>query len=217
MIIPLWGLLMNYSPPTGNALSEAPAEVVADTGDDYIVAVQPFGEFDTALVSLACREIWEFYGTAMILMPVKPLPGMSWYAPRSRYRADSLLIWLELNKPEQACCILGLTDKDISCTKGDIADWGIFGYGYQPGPACVVSTFRLKRNASGDAHFRERFAKVVLHELGHNFGLPHCPATLCLMGDAKGTINTVDQEQKMLCPACCGRLKEKGFQPPVCK
>ena len=35
--------------------------------------------------------------------------------------------------------------------------------------------------------------KVVLHELGHNFGIPHCTKTEpCVMKDAVEKISTVD-------------------------
>lgn len=93
--------------------------------------------------------------------------------------------------------IVGLTEKDISTTKGEIEDWGVFGLGYLPGKACIVSTFRLGAKAEpADAERikRERLVKVVIHEIGHNFGLDHCPEIRCTMQDAMGSILTVDRE-----------------------
>lgn len=44
------------------------------------------------------------------------------------------------------------------------------GLGYRPSKACVVSSFRLQaRNR------REQFLKVLLHEIGHTYGLPTAP------------------------------------------
>jgi archaemetzincin len=40
--------------------------------------------------------------------------------------------------------VLGITDKDISSTKGVHADWGVMGLGFCPGSACVISSFRVK-------------------------------------------------------------------------
>ena len=57
--------------------------------------------------------------------------------------------------------IIGLTSKDISVTKGNIADYGVMGLGYRPGNACVASNFRLSK--SGES----QFYKIALHELGH--------------------------------------------------
>lgn len=170
------------------------------------VDLQPFGDFDTAQVSFAARELEDFYQMKTRILPALELPSSAWYASRNRYRADSLLIWLKANKAPATDHILGLTNRDISCTKDPYPDWGIFGFGYMPGKACVVSTFRLMRNNASETLLRERFAKVLLHEIGHNLGLDHCPAPQCMMGDAKGTLETVDQETKQLCQACKNKL-----------
>jgi archaemetzincin len=175
------------------------------------IALMPFNNIDSSMVSYADQEIRNFYHFTVVHLDSQPLPEMAWYPPRKRYRADSLIIWLDRNKTESVDYIVGLTDKDISCTKGQYVDWGIFGYGYMPGSACVVSTLRLKRNADRDLLY-ERFAKVLLHEIGHNLGLDHCPTVGCMMEDAKGTIVTVDNEKKELCPLC--RLKIQRFIQP---
>ncbi|HZY36520.1 MAG TPA: zinc-dependent metalloprotease family protein [Mucilaginibacter sp.] len=76
-----------------------------------------------------------------------------------------------------------------------------------------VSVFRFKQNTSAEI-FRQRLIKVCLHEIGHNFGLPHCSSgdKRCLMRDAKGTIKEVDQAQVFLCPQCRQRLcRESGI------
>ncbi len=170
--------------------------------EEILVAVQPFTGFDSALSEYAASEIEAFYGFSTEILPPRELPAAACYKPRNRYRADSLLNWLAREKPDRANFIMGLTSKDISCTKEPYEDWGIFGYGYMPGPSCVVSTFRLRKNGAGEDLFRERFAKVLLHELGHNLGLKHCPAEGCMMSDANGTIVTVDHEKKSLCESC---------------
>jgi archaemetzincin len=171
------------------------------------VGIQPFNDFDTALVNTAVKEIQEFYGFRAVKLSSRTMPQKAWYEPRKRYRADSLLIWLETNKPDSIDYIMGLTGKDISCTNGNYADWGIFGYGYIAGPACVISTLRLKRDNPNFEKLSDRFVKVLLHELGHNIGLEHCPTVGCLMEDANGTIVTVDNEKKELCPLCMQKIK----------
>ncbi|MFC2146291.1 zinc-dependent metalloprotease family protein, partial [Acidobacteriota bacterium] len=104
--------------------------------------------------------------------------------------------------------IIGLTRKDISTTKGKYYDWGIFGLAYLDAGPCVVSTFRLRRNAKSGKHFMERLIKVVIHELGHTFGASHCPEKGCVMEDARGTIKTVDAGGVGFCSRC----REKLFQ-----
>lgn len=39
--------------------------------------------------------------------------------------------------------MIGITQKDISTSKGQYADWGIMGLAYRPGNSCVASYYRL--------------------------------------------------------------------------
>lgn len=100
-----------------------------------------------------------------------------------------------------------LTNEDISTTKNNNLDWGILGLGTCPGNTCIVSTYRMQKKSVPVVLFKERLIKIILHEIGHNFGLPHCKNDPeCLMNDAEGTIATVDKEKKWLCNSCRKKL-----------
>ena len=129
---------------------------------------------------------------------------MAYYPKRNRYRADSLINFLSKHTPDGHITI-GLTTKDISTTKGAIADWGVMGLGFCPGKACIVSTFRLSK----DQKLMQLF-KVAIHELGHTQGLPHCSVKTCFMRDAEGRNPT--NEEKEFCPTCKAFLISKGWQ-----
>lgn len=175
----------------------------ATTPRQIHVALQPFGAFDPTYLALAQKEVQDFYGATVTVLPAIPLPDSAYYKPQKRYRASILLQHLRKLRPTQADYIVGLTRKDISITKDEHKDWGILGLGYRPGPSCVVSTHRLGRSARNEAHKAERFSKVLLHELGHNLGLKHCThSEQCMMQDACGSIRTIDKETKQLCSVC---------------
>jgi archaemetzincin len=150
-----------------------------------------------------------FYRMEVRILPAIPLPEKAWYAPRRRYRAESLLGFLEKIRPEDGNRMMGITTKDISTTKGKHKDWGILGLATIDGTVCVVSTFRTNDKKSEEPwkklRARYRFAKTVVHELGHNFGLEHCPNKGCIMEDAKGTVVTTDREYT-LCDDCRASL-----------
>jgi archaemetzincin len=132
------------------------------------------------------------------------LPATAFYKPRNRYRADSLIRFLRDLTPAGQVSI-GLTDKDISTSKADVADWGVMGLGFCPGQACVASSFRLAKNNK-----KEQLYKVAIHELGHTEGLPHCPVKTCLMRNAEGRNPT--NEEIGFCSSCKNFLLKKGWK-----
>jgi archaemetzincin len=128
------------------------------------------------------------------------LPHFAWYEPRHRHRADSIIKWLQqrAGKHER---FIAITTLDISTQKGKIKDYGVMGLAYLPGKACVASSYRLKDKTN--------FYKVVIHELAHTNGLPHCSDKNCYLRDAKGGDHT--SEEKSFCKKCERTLKERGW------
>jgi archaemetzincin len=97
---------------------------------------------------------------------------------------------------------VGITAKDISTTKGENKDWGVFGLGELDGRVCVVSTFRLGARGADEKKLRDRLRKVAVHEVGHVISLEHCPKQGCVMQDAESSIATVDGETGKFCDDC---------------
>jgi archaemetzincin len=171
-----------------------------------VIAIQPLVCFDTCLVDSVCAGIQRLFPADVYVLPVQDMPGNAFYAPRKRYRAEKILDYLDEHTDTAYTKIVGLTELDISTTKGEHVDWGIFGLGALGGRPCVVSTYRLGKDKVPYEKFVERLVKVVNHELGHTFGLSHCQNTGCLMEDAKGTIKTVDRENGDFCTECREKL-----------
>ncbi len=174
-----------------------------------MLAIQPLGSVETVIIDHIVKGITSLYEIDVAVLSHAEMPGKAYYKPGKRYRAEKILAFLDSTGDfEQYTMILGITKKDISTTKGKYYDWGIFGLGYMPGRVCVISTYRLGRKKVSAQKFYKRLVKVVNHELGHNFGLDHCPNQGCLMEDAKGTIKTVDNETGELCPDCQKKIHD---------
>ncbi len=107
--------------------------------------------------------------------------------------------------------VIGLTHKDIYTqrehnTQLNDKDFvlyelrSIFGLAYVSENACVISDYRLM---SVDKELLyNRLRKVIIHEIGHNLGLPHCSIDSCLMSESNGNISTLNKIGGDYCKKC---------------
>jgi archaemetzincin len=179
---------------------------VATPAQGIRVSVQPLGRFDPNLYDQIATALTAELSVRVQREPSVPLPREAYYPARGRYRADALLNFLRPRVRPPVDRVLGVTEVDISTAAHGREDWGVLGLGDMPGPCCVVSRFRCRRNARDASQVLRRMVTTCVHEVGHTLGLEHCPDTRCLMTDARGTVSTVDQTDGRLCNACRARL-----------
>lgn len=163
------------------------------------VKIIPLGNINNRSIDTVFARIKDILPKTELLAH-EPLPENTYYKPRNRYRADSIISILSGRAGKDEVW-LGITSEDISTTKNNNPDSGIMGLGYQPGNACVISDYRLRNKNS--------IFKIAVHELGHTTGLPHCPQINCYMRDAKGG-NPTDEETGF-CTSCKKHLVAKGW------
>ncbi len=175
----------------------------------HSIAILPFKGVDSNLIKELKAGLQKHLTIELTVLNNIPLPEFAFYKPRQRYIADSLLVFLRQVNHNKFEKIIGVTTKDISTRKGEVENWGILGLGTCPGEACVVSTFRAGRNKISYNVFLRRMTTLALHELGHTYGLEHCPVTTCLMKDAEGKMNL--DEGDSYCDKCRNYLSGKGI------
>lgn len=81
----------------------------------------------------------------------------------------------------------------------------VFGEAQLTNGGAVVSTHRLRQEFYGlpaDSDLlHDRLLKESLHELGHTYGLRHCPDYTCVMSSSNG-VERVDLKSADFCPLC---------------
>lgn len=167
------------------------------------IIIQPFQGISEEQINHLNKELKKVFPKVKI-NPVISLPKHAFYKSRNRYRADTLINFLKTKTPSGFVTI-GLTNKDISHTKGNIQDYGIMGLGYRPGSSCIISNYRLDK-----INLNEQLFKLAVHELGHTQGLPHCPIKTCYMRDAEGKNHK--NEETSFCSKCKQYLKSHGWK-----
>jgi archaemetzincin len=180
------------------------------------IAIQPIAPYDSAQLPMLRHDLTAFFRRPVTLLPPITLPASYTNNTKGeRYAADSIIMHLTREMTDSITQIVGFTHQDIYTTKRDQAGsvllpvekyavWGIFGLGYCPGKASVISDYRLSTTDS--AIYRHRLRTVLLHEVGHNLGLPHCLNPYCIMNDANETISTIDKSSDDYCIACRRRI-----------
>jgi archaemetzincin len=195
--------------PSPRPASAEPAPVPPPKAQRVIklVVLQSFPPELQQVVAHTVEDTWRLH---VEWLDMAPLPKSTFYPARKRYRADLITEHLAGTLPgghASKQLILGLTEVDVSATKGKIYDWGILGLAQIGGPAGVLSSHRILPSAHGPEQVRHRVAIIAAHEVGHMFGLQHCDEPGCVMRDAEGHLAHVDESNGELGPICRARLR----------
>lgn len=139
---------------------------------------------------------------------VMSIPDGAYDPKRGQYQSVELMKMLAQLAPKNGSRILGVTDVDLAIPMLSF----LFGQAQFDGPVAVVSLCRLHQEFYGlpaqDSLLRERTVKEVLHELGHTFGLVHCPEPTCAMSLATH-IALVDAKAEQYCDRCGLQLVQR--------
>lgn len=142
------------------------------------------------------KEMPKYFNSKISKISYRALPASAYYRPRQRYRADKLL--QDLSDPNYYT--IGIAVTDISTTARGYYDWGVMGLGSPTLHSSIISYHRLR-----DVR---RLAKVIMHELGHVYGLDHCPNQGCIMEESDLSVQQIDKEYGF-CKTCTNYLKSK--------
>ena len=118
---------------------------------------------------------------------------------RKQYFSSKLLA--SLGKAEREERVVGIANVDIYVPRLNF----VFGEADIVSRTAIVSLFRLRQEYYGlapdEALLLERATKEIVHELGHTFGLGHCPNNKCVMHFSNSLADT-DLKGASVCSSC---------------
>ena len=143
---------------------------------------------------------------------VRPEPfdiGFALDAARNQYHSTAILQRLERTSDVDGR-ILGIACCDFYVPVLTF----VFGEAQLDGACAVVSTARLRDEFYGlppsETLLRERLLKEAAHELGHTFGLRHCPDWHCVMTSSHA-VERLDVKTAEFCRRCRKPIFANGF------
>ncbi|HET6437779.1 MAG TPA: archaemetzincin family Zn-dependent metalloprotease [Anaeromyxobacter sp.] len=159
-------------------------------------------EPDRSLLEHVSRQVARAFRLEVRALVPAGWPRHAYDPHRNQHSSGEILKWLLPLAPPGGK-VLGITDRDLFIP---ILTY-VFGEAQLGGSAAVVSTARLgdELGLVGPRVARERVVKEAVHELGHCFGLRHCPTVGCVMARC-ASVHEVDERGQGLCSDCRSRL-----------
>lgn len=166
------------------------------------------GPMDGEVLERVRQQVEDAFAYPTRVTAVNGPPGDALDVKRGQHSSTRILRWILTGVPPGVDKVLGITDVDLFIPVLTF----VFGEAQVGGSAAVVSTARLRRGLddrpapSGLAE--ARLVKECLHELGHTFGLLHCPEGGCVMSRSNSILD-VDRKRAGFCRDCRQRLEDR--------
>ncbi len=161
---------------------------------------------DAELLERVRHALQDAFAMSAELRALNGPPADSLDSRRGQHSSTRILRWILTTRPAGVAKVLGITDVDLFIPVLTF----VFGEAQMDGTAAVVSTARLRltyddRTATPPL-VETRLVKECLHELGHTFGLVHCPDEACVMSRSNSVLD-VDRKRPAFCRDCRVRLR----------
>lgn len=171
-------------------------------GTIYLI---PFGTGDWSVLDAVAEAVARTFGRPCHRTPPRPIPRHIRPGRRGQYLARLFLAALRKLPLRDAERRLGVVDLDLYAPGLNF----VFGQASVPGAEAVIALPRLRQSFYGlpddPVLFTARAIKEAVHELGHTYGLDHCPDRHCVMHFSNRLADT-DAKRASFCVRCRGEL-----------
>ncbi len=171
-----------------------------------MIELIPIGNIDRVVLETLRQPLEEVFGQRVEIGDSISLPRENWNQHRGQHLATMLLTLIPLPKSNDKA--LGIVDVDIFAHGLNF----VFGEADITGKRALISLQRLRQEfyslPQDENLFRERAFKEAVHELGHTYGLGHCPDPTCVM-HFSNSLHDTDLKGWNFCRDCQEKLSRK--------
>jgi len=173
----------------------------------YLLPLEPLTDLQKKCLPVMARYGKAFFDCETKLLPAHSMPKSAHNPKRGQYDAANVLAWLKSRVPEDALVYTAVTGADLY--HGNLNF--VFGVGSL---AERVGLYSVHRYGTDYPVLLRRALKVMNHEVGHIFSLPHCIFYKCSV-NGSNSLTESDGRPIHYCPVCLAKLqKALGFDPP---
>ncbi|MEE9200713.1 MAG: archaemetzincin family Zn-dependent metalloprotease [Candidatus Brocadiales bacterium] len=173
-----------------------------------VVRLIPVGEVKEKLLVELADSLEKDLGVVAQVGPAMEVPADAYNPKKNQYFSTEILRALKDMGPGGRLYLLGVTELDLYVPTLNF----VFGEALPLRHVAIISLRRLREEFYGkDADpslLSERMIKEAVHELGHVWGMRHCPNPKCVMFFSNSLADT-DRKSKNLCPNCQALTKRK--------
>jgi archaemetzincin len=175
-----------------------------------IISLMPVGHVDRALLEPLAEGLTRCLRVACSIQPDGLEAEFAFNPQRRQYHSTEILKKIVQKPFTDAWKVLGVTEVDLYIPVLTF----VFGEAQLAHGGAVVSAHRLHQQFYGmppdPELLHERLLKEALHELGHTYGLRHCPDYNCVMSSSNG-VERIDLKSAGFCPNCAQLVPTDEF------
>jgi archaemetzincin len=177
-------------------------EVKSKQGEIYVLAIN---KVDSTLLEKLSTNLEKIFGQKIRVRQISLDLEFAYNSERKQYYSSAILEKLRDTSSEAGERVLGLLDVDLYVPDLNF----VFGEADIVEKLAVISTKRLRPEYYGlpkdEKLLLDRTLKESVHELGHTYGLRHCPDKNCVMYFSNSLQDT-DFKSSSFCESCKRKL-----------